>query len=58
MAEISTKTLLHLTFCKRCCDQATREMGLCADCIIDYPSMAAEAAREFVEKEKKGRSDG
>jgi len=51
---IPLKALLHLTFCNRCSRvrPAERATHLCDGCIITEPRLAAEAAREFVAKER------
>ena len=52
---IPVKTRLHLTFCARCLrlHPGECEVDRCDKCfVMDNPTAAAEAAREFVAKEK------
>ena len=50
---VPLKTLLHMTFCRRCYDAAAPDTGFCDGCIVaEDPALVAEAAREFVAKEQ------
>ena len=51
MTKISTKTLLHLTHCKRCYEinHGPAWSNICKECLVHHPEVAEAAAREFGE---------